>query len=320
MSCFRVLLLVLWITSLQGQVCTIDAQNANQDLCTACSTGTNPAVVDGRFTGRLNVTVSYTIGAQCLSNLIWDQSVEFYIDRGANLTFAQDPTVAANTTVAATEAHHRHSGTISAYGQLYYPRTQAGGDSYSDFAARMQSTAGMRSLPVDLLRWEAEDGESAVSLQWSTAQEEGADYFELYHSATGRSFVPIARVRAAGYSSQMNEYEWTDTRNLVGEVHYYRLLQYDYDGTVAHLGIRSVRRPSPFTPSRIHPNPARAGASLSLHLPQSVDEVVLLDAMGRVIRTYPARSPRVHIRLPYNLSAGLYVLRVGKQLARLQVV
>ena len=328
---YAFLLLIFYsCTALSAQTCSITSQNANQDLCTACSTGTNPAIVNGVFTGYLDILVPYTIDADCLSGLVWADFVNIWVDRGGSLTFAQDPDVARATTVSATYRHHKHSGAIYAYGQNWYPRGQ--GDGYNDFAARMQASADRTiepvpggdasALPVSLLHYRATRSGTTVSLEWATAREESTDRFELQHSTDGKTFVLLTGIPAAGKSDTTRQYRATHTAGFADRTHYYRLVQYDYDGSRAVLGIRAVRAAGAYSPGSIYPNPAAAGQTVTLSLTASAQLVTLYDLRGQVISTYPVApipTLRTVIALPRDLSQGTYYLRHADKTTKLVV-
>jgi hypothetical protein len=54
--------------------------------------------------------------------------------------------------------------------------------------------ASCNSLPVVLTKFEAKPDQCTVKINWSTAEEVNADYFELQRSASGAEYAEIARI------------------------------------------------------------------------------------------------------------------------------
>ena len=84
-------------------------------------------------------------------------------------------------------------------------------------------------LPVELLFFNGKCNGQNVELNWATASELNADYFEIYRSLDGIDFTPIGRVEAAGYSGNRIDYQYLDSLSN-GHPAYYLLKQYDFDG------------------------------------------------------------------------------------------
>jgi hypothetical protein len=84
-------------------------------------------------------------------------------------------------------------------------------------------------LPVELLFFNGKCNGQNVELNWATASELNADYFEIYRSADGIDFTPIGRIAAAGYSGNRIDYQFMDSSSN-GASAYYLLKQYDFDG------------------------------------------------------------------------------------------
>ncbi len=84
-------------------------------------------------------------------------------------------------------------------------------------------------LPVELLYFEGYQYPAFNFLTWSTASEHNSDYFNIERSDDGESWVLVGVKLAMGYSDSKIDYSFSDFfHNSV--IHYYRLVQYDYDG------------------------------------------------------------------------------------------
>ncbi len=97
-----------------------------------------------------------------------------------------------------------------------------------------------------------------AELVWVTASEENNHFFELESSYDGQNFESIHRVFGAGTTDEKQTYRYTDTQLVSNNVTYYRLKQFDYDGTMAVSNIVSVKGEScdaEVAISRVYPNP-----------------------------------------------------------------
>lgn len=90
---------------------------------------------------------------------------------------------------------------------------------------------GVIALPVELVAYDATQFEDEVQIEWATASELNNDGFELEFSTDGVNYEVIAWVGGNGTTSVEQTYLWS------GQVTtgYYRLVQYDYDGTRTEL-------------------------------------------------------------------------------------
>lgn len=89
------------------------------------------------------------------------------------------------------------------------------------------------SLPVTWLNFEAFKGDNEVKLFWSTATEYNSSHFEIERSNDAVVFSTIGTVKANGNSNSRKDYSFTDSRPDQRQA-YYRLKQYDVDGTFAY--------------------------------------------------------------------------------------
>ena len=318
----RLLFVLLFFCSLslaaQTPQCFITAANANQDLCTACSTGGNDAIVDGRFEGDLILNVSYTIDANCLNSITWGGTVYIYLEQFVNLTFAAEPRVESVIDVITATPHQNKAGTIRAYGTEYFATKSNGNDGrFFNFEAQMEATAGtFRSdLPIELVDWRAKRDGNQVTLSWTTAREQDNDYFEVAYSPDGMVFTPVATVAGAGTTDREQHYTVTHRPTATGTA-YYRLRQVDLDGTATVAEALAVSASSTAQLS-VYPNPAPAGTLLTIAGTSAVSTVGLYDLRGQVVRTDEGTG--TSFVLPQDLAPGTYLLRVGTVTTRVVV-
>ena len=170
---------------------------------------------------------------------------------------------------------------------------------------------GQAILPVELAYLAGEAVDKTARIYWETTTESGSDYFVLERSADGRNFEELAKIPAAGFSAAPLQYEYYDRNPLPGE-NFYRLRQYDYDGTAYDLGIVNVHfRGSAKPQLSIYPNPVVDQATVQWNIP--AESLRLLDAQGRVIRHWSIDASGSDLNFTVDLSAlpaGTYVLRL----------
>jgi concanavalin A-like lectin/glucanase superfamily protein len=95
------------------------------------------------------------------------------------------------------------------------------------------------SLPVTYAGFVATKNGSSTVLQWQTQQEENSKSFIIERGTDGKEFTGIGEVTAAGNSSLMQSYSFTDETPAQGR-NYYRLNQVDLDGRSNYSAIRTV--------------------------------------------------------------------------------
>ncbi len=95
-------------------------------------------------------------------------------------------------------------------------------------------------LPVKLIGFNVARQQNNNIIEWSTAQEFNSDYFEIERSENGSTWSGIATVKAAGNSSSIIKYSYTDRANAASKV-YYRLKQVDIDGRFDLSAVRMIK-------------------------------------------------------------------------------
>lgn len=86
------------------------------------------------------------------------------------------------------------------------------------------------ALTATLLDFNAVKVNESVLLEWQTESEYNSDYFEVERSSEGTDWNRLFTVKAAGESNEPLIYQKMDENPIEG-LSYYRLNQYDFDGT-----------------------------------------------------------------------------------------
>lgn len=112
------------------------------------------------------------------------------------------------------------------------------------------------SLPASFIDFTAVKVDQSVLLEWETESEHNSDYFEIERSSNGVDWNRLFTVKAAGESTTSEIYQKMDDYPL-DETSYYRLNQYDLDGTKTFLKTISFNNKLEIGENeiRVFPNP-----------------------------------------------------------------
>ncbi|GAB3858905.1 T9SS type A sorting domain-containing protein [Hymenobacter terrigena] len=176
----------------------------------------------------------------------------------------------------------------------------------------------LRPLPVELTSFAAEAVKGTVQLRWSTATERNSAKFVVERSATGEAFSAVREVAAHGNSATATEYIATDAAPL-GGLSYYRLRQVDLDGSAEYSPVVTVSRKAGYEPISVYPNPATDRLTLDLTTVAAVPcEVRLLSLTGQLLRHETLAGGQLQDVSLAGIPAGLYVLKVGSAVQRIE--
>lgn len=146
--------------------------------------------------------------------------------------------------------------------------------------------AGCGPLPVTLVGQSVECADGHALLEWATASEQDCANFSVLRSRDGEEWETIGLVPCSGNSSSFLRYRLVDTDAMTGGVAYYRLDQYDINGTVARYPTM-VLTPCAAPMSVIAwPNPFQEELFIRLSTLGPDDETILAtvrDIMGRAV-------------------------------------
>ncbi len=174
-------------------------------------------------------------------------------------------------------------------------------------------------LPVNFLSFTATAEKTDVLLDWSTAQEQNSDHFEIERSSDNSNFVSIGQVTAAHNSNMQMNYSFTDPSPVSGN-NFYRLKEVDLDGNSMYSKVVSVNFGGPSqNVIAVYPNPAHESFQLLFkNMPTGRYEMSLLSPAGQVIQS---RSIQVSnsasyaelVPLSSGLAQGTYIIRLVDQ-------
>ncbi|MFD1630402.1 discoidin domain-containing protein [Pseudopedobacter beijingensis] len=209
---------------------------------------------------------------------------------------------------------YEHSG-LSATGRYVriYATSRMIGYGHSIWELEVYGTPDEGTLPVSLIDFTAKtQTNGTVSLNWSTASEQGNNYFLLERSADGKNFSSLTEVPSKGSNSN---YQFTDAQPLNGN-NYYRLTQVDKDGKSKELSIQSVSVSLAKQNSNIYPNPLK-GNTFYITLGENNNSnpvtVTVSSLVGKEVYKGSFTSSDIKVELASKLPSGIYTVKAGAQ-------
>ncbi|OUJ75953.1 T9SS type A sorting domain-containing protein [Hymenobacter crusticola] len=187
-------------------------------------------------------------------------------------------------------------------------------NSITSFSPFSVSSRPDMPLPVELSAFSARRLGTAVVCRWTTASEKNSAKFIIERSADGRDFQAIGTVAAAGTSTAMHTYSFTDQQPLAG-VAYYRLRQVDEDATESFSPVVTVAGCAQCLADNvlITPNPSSGLFELYTNLESIIVSGTVRNAIGKTIVTLDQQVPVGPQRLLLDLTqqpAGVYLMQL----------
>ncbi len=169
-------------------------------------------------------------------------------------------------------------------------------------------------LPVEITRFSAQSNQNKVFLDWVTSSETNSSHFEIQKSKNGEDFEPLATILAQGESTSSNNYQTIDVDPFEG-LNYYRLKQYDNDGTFEYSYIVAVIM-EVYEAPMLYPNPVRDRFKVSGGIySDRTTTVEIFDQNGQ--RLYLGELPMLEGNMEMNVNQ-LNIERPGTYFLRFQ--
>lgn len=183
---------------------------------------------------------------------------------------------------------------------------------YTTFGSKSKSTV----LPIELVSFTANCNGRSALIEWTTATEKNNDYFVLERSHDAVNFKEIARIAGAGNSIEPISYAYTDFGVRNGD-NYYRLVQFDYDGTstASEIIVANCLGTDGEPEVLAYPNPFGDDLTLRFENFGNIQATVeVYDMLGRMVHTQKVNCSQndyeVVLRLA-GLSDGTYNVRIS---------
>jgi len=162
-------------------------------------------------------------------------------------------------------------------------------------------------LPLKWLSFTAQQQNSAVLLEWSTASEINTSDFWIEHSVDGKNWKTIGNVSAAGNSTGIQHYDYPDHIPANG-MNYYRIRQYDNDGKYSYSKIVSVFISVETKSFKLIANPV-VNKTLQLEINSSSNQIITLISNEGMIVWRKEFIQVTHTVDLNSLSKGVYFLK-----------
>lgn len=165
-------------------------------------------------------------------------------------------------------------------------------------------------LPVELVRFTGEISDCNTLLKWETASERNNDYFMVEKSPDAKQWTEVAKVPGNGNSLVPQYYELRDD-GIQSKETYYRLVQFDYDGTREYSHIILVNSPDCANGIyKVYPNPAQEIIHVDYSNPVQEQSVsTLFSSSGQLVKTVTLNDMNNRIYVG-DLVPGAYMLQM----------
>lgn len=168
-------------------------------------------------------------------------------------------------------------------------------------------------LPVELSEFDGIAVGDEVQLNWTTVSERDNDFFIVERSSDAKNWTSFAMIEGAGTSNSINNYSVTD-ENPKGNITYYRLKQFDFDGSVTIHDIISVSR-NASGDVRMYPNPAKDQVKITAS--EEISHIDLISVSGTIAKSIDVfGSTETNVNLS-DVANGVYLATIYTQNERI---
>jgi poly(3-hydroxybutyrate) depolymerase len=168
-------------------------------------------------------------------------------------------------------------------------------------------------LPVELNYFKGQATNNGNLLQWETATEQNTDYFSVERSTDGNQFTAIGQAAAAGTSTAVKDYSYTDTNAPAANL-YYRLKQVDKNGNAKYSKVILIISNNSRTGVQMYPNPVQDNLNVAINNDvKGKGKITVYELTGRIISQQAIEKNDKVLNAAVsmnNLSAGLYVVEI----------
>lgn len=168
-------------------------------------------------------------------------------------------------------------------------------------------------LPVTLFSFSGEQKNNNTILHWQTTNENNASYFSIQRSTDAVNFTTISKVRAAGNSSVLKDYTFTDAN--IGLLNtpklYYRLATTSNDGSISYSKIIPISIAAGRFIITVSPNPFTNNIVVYVPVALQAAKLTISDLSGKVL--YTATPHILSGRLTIDASKfakGVYIVSI----------
>lgn len=174
-------------------------------------------------------------------------------------------------------------------------------------------------LPVELVSFNGNVNEDYVNLEWITATEVNNRGFELYKkdSTPNSSYKLLAFIQGIGTTTERKVYNFSDKLLSNGKI-YYKLIQYDFDGTFKEVGkveINNTAFPNSIVLYQNYPNPFNPITNIKFSIPaKQFVQLKIFNLLGKEIKSLAEDYFEAGtFTIPFDasqLSSGIYFYQI----------
>lgn len=146
--------------------------------------------------------------------------------------------------------------------------------------AYLNFTTGVTILPVQLLSFTVTQQEGAAVIKWQTVNEVNADRFVIEYSIDGNYYAALSVIPVLKQTNSVNNYQYNHANTTEG-THYYRLVQYDKDGSKKVYQVKSLTITN-LKSIVLYPNPVKDFVTIRF-TPNNIKEIQVTDITGRIL-------------------------------------
>jgi len=267
-----------------------------------------PVAVDDIYTALIGATVSGNLmsndnepNGESMTAAIVANSPDGTLVLNPNGSFVFTPNVGFTGTVAT----------------FTYQLTDSGFDPFSSNVGLVTiNFSAVGSLPVTLVSFTAAlNSSNEVDIKWTTSWEKNVSHFAIERSTDGENYSQIGLVFAAGNSSDLMNYSFTDKKlDANNKTFYYRLRSVDLDASFELSAIRTVTVGSQNRAGvaiSTYPNPVNSQLKITLpsnwHRKQVTFQVI--SQSGQVVkRSISGSANQMETVDVTSIAPGIYIL------------
>jgi hypothetical protein len=285
------------------------------DLVIEASLGESGGTITVQCNGRVAIFSDFNIssGNFTIQNCSSGVGGQVYVDgdgTGASVTRTGGAITNNNAPVGGVPygfyVNGSSSGTVPAAGTV--AQMQANNPSFANWVSSLPNSP----LPVKLQYFDvASVTENGISLEWATSMEKNFSHFDVERAGADLAFSNIGVVQGAGGLAVKTVYTFLDDSPVNGK-NYYRLKAVDFDGSSEYFNVIAADW-SGTDDARVYPNPAIEN-TFTIDIGDQYNEsvnVVVYEARGYAVYSSDVTSKTTTVRLPENISAGVYMVRLS---------
>ena len=186
-----------------------------------------------------------------------------------------------------------------------------GGDNDGFGSASVGGVGTEKSLPIELVYFDASVQTNEVVLKWQTDKELNNDYFTIEKSNNANDWITVSRIDGAGNSNRILKYSATDPNPFNG-ISFYRLKQTDFDGNYKYSQIITViYSPSFGKEVIIYPNPAHQLITIQAHA-QELLNLIIYNSVGQDVTNRIRQISKSNDKMVFDISTlppGIYLVK-----------